>query len=598
MNKIIVILAVLISVISMSAPENEARKILDNQERQLEQERLRIEQKQKQSEFENTQFDKGSNVEAKGIVSSDNSKKFLITEINLRDNNRLLSKKDKSRIIDKYKDLELSSADITNLLTEFTNKLIVKGYTTSTVTVMSNNDLTTGKLNLAVIPGKIEEIKINSENGLDKLKEFFMFKKNKGEIFNIRDLDTATENFNSIQANNMTMEVLPGKKENTSKIQVKNTLKNKYSVSLISNNYGDNKQDGIWRKGVSLSIDSPLGIGDNVYFTYLTVPKKMPDRSWKKRAEQLKPGEILPIGPIGYDPSKGDWLPYKRRMDMFNFGYTMKFRDYTMKLGSSKSIQESSFYASNTVYDLYTSSHTLSMNLDKILFRNQKSKLTAGIGIKRKHNDNYLEGAVLSNRKLAIGTANISYTTSLFKGLFGVNLSYEKGLKIFGAEIDDGKLSTTPKAQFDKYTLDMSYYKPVTERFVYRANIYSTFSNDTLYGSERQSIGGVGSVGGYHRSTISGDKAIEIGNEISYNIPIKKIAIVSPYFGYSYGYVRVNNDSSKYGKGYMTGATAGIRLDTKYLDFNFGYAKPISHSEYLNPKKQEIYFNTALKISF
>ena len=302
MNKIIVILAVLISVISMSAPENEARKILDNQERQLEQERLRIEQKQKQSEFENTQFDKGSNVEAKGIVSSDNSKKFLITEINLRDNNRLLSKKDKSRIIDKYKDLELSSADITNLLTEFTNKLIVKGYTTSTVTVMSNNDLTTGKLNLAVIPGKIEEIKINSENGLDKLKEFFMFKKNKGEIFNIRDLDTATENFNSIQANNMTMEVLPGKKENTSKIQVKNILKNKYSVSLISNNYGDNKQDGIWRKGVSLNIDSPLGIGDNVYFTYLTVPKKMPDRSWKKRAEQLKPGEILPIGPIGYDP--------------------------------------------------------------------------------------------------------------------------------------------------------------------------------------------------------------------------------------------------------------------------------------------------------
>ena len=62
--------------------------------------------------------------------------------------------------------------------------------------------------------------------------------------------------------------------------------------------------------------------------------------------------------------------------------------------------------------------------------------------------------------------------------------------------------------------------------------------------------------------------------------------------------MRVNNDSSKYGKGYMTGATAGIRLDTKYLDFNFGYAKPISHSEYLNPKKQEIYFNTALKISF
>jgi len=463
---------------------------------------------------------------------------------------------------------------------------------------MPDNDLTSGRLNLAVVPGKIGEIVINSGNGLDRLKEFFMFKTNKGNIFNIRDLDTATENFNSVQANSMTMEVLPGKEENTSKIQVKNILKNKYSVSLISNNYGDNKQDGIWRKGVSLNIDSPSGIGDNLYFTYLTVSRKNPDRNWKKRADELQPGEILPIGPAGYDPSKGDTLPYKRRLDMFNFGYTMKFRDYTLRLGSARSIQESSFYASNTVYDLYTSSHTLSMNLDKILFRNQKSKLTAGIGIKRKHNNNYLEGAVLSDRKLTVGTVNISYTTSLFKGIFGLNLGYERGLKIFGAERDGGKTGTAPKAQFNKYTLDMSYYRPIGEHMVYRGNIYSSLSDDTLYGSERQSIGGAGSIGGFHRSTVSGDRAVEIGNEISYSIPVKKIAVLSPYLGYGYGYVRINNDKSEYRKGYISGAVAGVRLDTKYLDFNFGYAKPVSYSKYLNPKKQEMYFNMALKVSF
>jgi len=295
---------------------------------------------------------------------------------------------------------------------------------------------------------------------------------------------------------------------------------------------------------------------------------------------------------------QNEWQPYKRRLDMFNFGYTMKFRDYTLRLGSARSIQESSFYASNTVYDLYTSSHTLSMNLDKILFRNQKSKLTAGIGIKRKHNNNYLEGAVLSDRKLTVGTANISYTASLFKGIFGLNLGYERGLKIFGAERDGGKTGTAPKAQFNKYTLDMSYYRPIGEHMVYRGNIYSSLSDDTLYGSERQSIGGVGSVGGFHRSTVSGDRAVEIGNEISYNIPVKKIAVLSPYLGYGYGYVRINNDKSEYRKGYISGAVAGVRLDTKYLDFNFGYAKPVSYSKYLNPEKQEMYFNMALKISF
>ena len=598
MKKVAMILVVLIHIVGMSAPKDAAGKIFENQERRLEDERLRLKQKQRQTELENTKFENSSEIGVKEAVSSDNSKKFLITEINLRDEYNLLTKKEKSKIIGKYIHLELNSADITNLLTEFTNKLITKGYSTSVVTIMPDNDLTSGRLNLTVVPGKIGEIVINSGNGLDRLKEFFMFKTNKGNIFNIRDLDTATENFNSIQANSMTMEVLPGKEENTSKIQVRNILKNKYSVSLISNNYGDNKQDGIWRKGVSLNIDSPSGIGDNLYFTYLTVSRKNPDRNWKKRADELQPGEILPIGPAGYDPSKGDTLPYKRRLDMFNFGYTMKFRDYTLRLGSARSIQESSFYASNTVYDLYTSSHTLSMNLDKILFRNQKSKLTAGIGIKRKHNNNYLEGAVLSDRKLTVGTVNISYTTSLFKGIFGLNLGYERGLKIFGAERDGGKTGTAPKAQFNKYTLDMSYYRPIGEHMVYRGNIYSSLSDDTLYGSERQSIGGVGSVGGFHRSTVSGDRAVEIGNEISYNIPVKKIAVLSPYLGYGYGYVRINNDKSEYRKGYISGAVAGVRLDTKYLDFNFGYAKPVSYSKYLNPEKQEMYFNMALKVSF
>ena len=397
----------------------------------------------------------------------------------------------------------------------------------------------------------------------------------------------------------MTMEVLPGRKENYSRIEVKNRLKSKYTVGILVNNNGDSKQNGIWRRGINLNIDSPLGIGDNFYFTYMTVPKKNPDRNWKKTVEQLQPGEILPIGPTGYDPSNGDILPYKRRLDMFNFGYTMKFRTYTLKLNSSKSIQESSFYSENTVYDMYSNSHTLSADLEKILFRNQKSKVTLGLGIKRKHNQSYLENSVLSDRRLTVGTVSFNTTTSLFGGIFGSSVSYERGLKIFHAERDNGKIETTPKAQFHKYNVNLSYYKPVTNKFVYRANINGSYSNDVLYGSERQTIGGIGSVGGYHtKESIQGDKAIEISNELAYNIPLKKIAVVSPYINYGYGITKYNRDKSKYRIGYVIGMTAGIRFDTKIFDFDFGYAKPMAHSEYLSPKKQEMYFSGSLKISF
>jgi len=553
-----------------------------------------------QKEFENTKFDSPKPQVDKDIESGNfNFNKFLIKSVNIKDNDRLLSQREKNKIIGKYVFLELSSNDIRNLLTDLTNKLISKGYTTSVVNFDRNNDLTTGTLNLEIVAGRIEDIRINSGNGLDKYKEFFMFSKNKGKIFNIRDIDTATDNFNSINANNMTMEVLPGRKENYSRIEVKNRLKNKYTVGILANNYGDSKQNGIWRRGINLNIDSPLGIGDNFYFTYMTVPKKDPSRSWKKTVEQLQPGEILPIGPTGYDPLKGDTLPYKRRLDMFNFGYTMKFRTYTLKINSSKSIQESSFYSPNTVYDMYSGSHTLSADLEKILFRNQKSKVSLDLGIKRKHNQSYLEKSVLSDRKLAIGTLSLNATTSLFGGIFGSSFGYERGLKIFHAERDSGKIDTTPKAQFHKYSMNLSYYKPITNKLVYRVNVSGSYSNDVLYGSERQTIGGVGSVGGYHtRESIQGDKAIEVNNEIAYNIPVKKFAVVSPYVNYGYGAAKYNRDKSKYRTGYVTGMTAGIRFDTKIFDFDFGYARPMSHSDYLSPKKQEMYFSGSLKVSF
>ena len=67
----------------------------------------------------------------------------------------------------------MGSSDIQNILVEITNKLVSKGYITSIATVSDKNDLTTGTLNLKVVAGKIEDVRINSGNGLDKYKEFF-----------------------------------------------------------------------------------------------------------------------------------------------------------------------------------------------------------------------------------------------------------------------------------------------------------------------------------------------------------------------------------------------------------------------------------------
>ena len=586
MKKVITYIFLVFSILSFSDSfnENEDERTILKKEQRSEQERLQKEFQQREDNFNQLKTEKQE-------ISVDKVK-FHISQINLEDNEKLLNEIEKEKILGKYLDRDLGSTDITNLITELTNRLIEKGYVTSTASLSENNNLNSETLNLKIISGKIEKIIFNEDDSLDKLKKYFLVSTKEEKVLNVRDLDTTTENFNYLEANNMTMEIIPSDKENYSIIKLKNEMKDKFTISLLTNNYGEDNQNGIWRGGTSINIDSPLGIGDRVYFSYMTVHKKKADRSWKRTTESLKPGEILPIGPKGYDPAK-DTLPYKRELDLYNFRYTMKFRDYTLSLGSSRSENISSFYTPTTIYDMETMSSSFSINLDKILWRNQKSKLSLGVGLKRKHNKSYIEDTLLSDRILTIGDISLNGTTAFYGGIFGITLDYERGLRALGA-------SNTPKAEFKKYSLNLNYYKPITKKLVYRFNTLTSHSKDVLYASEKQSIGGVGSVPGYHRrGNIMGDRAIEIENELSYKIiDSEKIGRLSPYISYSYGTVRNNKNPSVYGKGYVSGASIGLRYSMKYLDIDLAYAKALSHSSYIKPRDREIYFSTSLKIRF
>ena len=584
MKKVITYIFLVFSILSFSNTfnENEDERTILRKEQRLEQERI-------QEKYENSKdsYQKDTKIEV-----DKNELKFYISKINLFDDENLLNEIEKENILSKYENKKLGSTDISNILVELTNRLIEKGYVTSTASLSENNNLNSETLNLKIISGKIEKIILNEDDSLDKLKKYFLVSTKEEKVLNVRDLDTTTENFNYLEANNMTMEIIPSDKENYSIIKLKNEMKDKFTISLLSNNYGEDNQNGIWRGGTSINIDSPLGIGDRVYFSYMTVHKKKADRSWKRTTESLKPGEILPIGPKGYDPAK-DTLPYKRELDLYNFRYTMKFRDYTLSLGSSRSENISSFYTPTTIYDMETMSSSFSVNLDKILWRNQKSKLSLGVGLKRKHNKSYIEDTLLSDRILTIGDISLNGTTAFYGGIFGITLDYERGLRALGA-------SNTPKAEFKKYSLNLNYYKPLTKKLVYRFNTLTSHSKDVLYASEKQSIGGVGSVPGYHRrGNIMGDRAIEIENELSYKIiDSEKMGRLSPYISYSYGAVRNNKNPSVYGKGYVSGASIGLRYSMKYLDIDLAYAKALSHSSYIKPRDREIYFSTSLKIRF
>ena len=605
-RKIFLLIGALVALntLTYSAPKDDAENTLNQIDKSIEQENQRIEQEKQRKELENTKFN--STVPEEIAPVQDNGIKFLINNINIEDKDKLLSSGEKKKLIKKYKGTELSANDITALLTQGTNKLIAKGYITSVASLSNNNDLRTGVLNLVIVAGKIEDVKINEGKLNDKIKEYVLFSKNSGKVLNVRDLDNVTDSLYSRNANKFDMKIEAGTKNSYSNILLHNELKDRFVISFNGNNYNQsstndkqNNQAGIYKESIGIKLDSPLGLNDTLGVRFTTMlDERNPNRDWKVSPDEIPVGTVLPIGPVGY--KAGDYLGYKRKLEMFDFSYEVPFRTYRLKFNSSKSLSDSSIYAYNTVYDIRSDNTTIKLDLEKILWRNQTSKLIFDVGYKYKHNIQLFETATLTNRKLAILNTDLTYTTAFLKGLLGTTLTYERGLRGLGAERDDNKSLAVPEAQFDKYSINVNYYKPVSKKVTFRTNISGMYSPDVLYGSERTTSGGIGSVGGYQRGqTIQGDRSIEVSSELSYKIPVfKKWGNLEPYINYGYATTKYNYDDSEYAIGHISGTTIGARYNSKFLDLDIAYAKPDNYSKYLEPKDHEVYMSGTFKITF
>ena len=187
MKKINLILSLLVSSFVFSMEQND----FDMQ---------RERQQNKQKEIESSTFSNENNMTIIDGITNDISGTFFIIKININNKNNLLTVNEEFLYNNKYRYKSLNGNDISNILSEITNKLAKKGYISSYATL---NSIENETLNIEIIAGKIEDIVINGGNSLDKYKEFFMFTKNRGKVLNINDLDQATDNFNSINANNM-----------------------------------------------------------------------------------------------------------------------------------------------------------------------------------------------------------------------------------------------------------------------------------------------------------------------------------------------------------------------------------------------------------
>ena len=568
--------------------------IIERNNAAIENERRQQELERRQRELERENF--GKEIQIKDDTGeADTSVRFFIRKIELQDEYNLLSRSEVKAVTKKYLNRKLSSKDINKLMTDINNKYIEKGYITTRVRLDETQNLRDGIIKLITIPGTVEGTGLNENKLFDRLKVFMSVPKNKKKILKLQDTEQATDQFNRVFSNNVEIKIAPGQEAGGSILQIENQQGRTFGVNISYNNYGD-ESTGRDRAKIDFTKDNLLGINDSLYASYQRGRNRRPLRNDYSGSLQVPPGTII--------KDKEDLLPADTEAEPEKFNedwsvnYSFPFRYWTFSTAYSHSYYISSTEGYNGLYDTSGRSTQFNMNADRVVYRNKMSKISVNGGLKLKTNQNYFEDVQLVDRRLTIGSLGINYSRGFFGGILGFDLSYDRGLPWFRSADDHDKEIYDPKGRFDRYGLNINWYKPVMlgkQRFTYRLVGVGQYTPDVLYGSEKISIGDEYTVRGYKGDSISGDKGYYVKNELSYNLNIPKIGNISPYIGYDFGETWNNEVHDMYRYGYIRGFAFGVKYYGETFNLDIAYAKPDKVSGYVRKPSDEVYLTFGIK---
>ena len=444
--------------------------------------------------------------------------------------------------------------NILNLMKEIENLYLKKGYIATRVKIdMQSSDIKNGVVKLRILEGKIEKIIFKNKSYTDNIKRFSSFPSKEGDIINIKDLDQGIDNINSVSSNNAKFNLIPGTEIGKTIVEIENKKHKKISGTINYNNLGQ-KITGVDRVKAELTISDIIGFNESLSGGY-----------------QTKLGK-----------KKGNYG------SNFFFHYKIPFKYWNFSVKQEQSEYFIDVYGLNRLYKTNGISRNTNYRASRVLTRDSNKKLSLAINLTLKETKNYIENVKLitSSRRTTIFRTELTLEQKLWKGILHTNIGYYKGVKWFGAKRDKG-VEDEPKAQYSKYVLDLSWYRPFKikeQNFSYRFSLGGQYSDDILYPSEKIGIGDDTTVRGFKENSIMGDSGIYIRNELSYNYKI-----LEPFVAYDIGMARNNYKTIYDATGDMSGVSIGLRLFFKGITGSITYSKAISSAKYVKKNSHEVY---------
>lgn len=448
----------------------------------------------------------------------------------------------------------LGVADIEKLLADLTNAYIRQGFIATRV-YLPQQDLSGGILEILAVEGRVEKIQIN-DSGKKSVSVANVAPGVIDKPLNLRDFEQALDQINRLGSNSATFDIQPGSQAGDSVVVINNTPGQTWHLGVTYDNQGS-ESTGKNQTGINLSLDNPLGLNDFLSLTHrLATPYY-----------------------AGREASRSDSLTF-----VAPFGYS------TATLNRSHSTYASELATpSGTPLHASGDSDQTSLRLDRVVLRDQTSRWNLAATVTAKGSRSYLEGILLgvSSRRLTVLDVDSSYTTGLAGVALTLDLGYARGLSWLNALEDADNLpDTAPRAQFEKWKYGGNLNIPFKVGGLdgsFSSSLTGQIAQNVLYGSEQISIGGISSVRGFVKNTLSGDNGFYLRNDLSVRIPFSgpggKSGTLRPYLAIDHGHV--NNKVAGVPNGALTGVALGCSTNLGMFSLDLFYARSLDQPDFM-----------------
>jgi hemolysin activation/secretion protein len=485
----------------------------------------------------------------KNTTQVDDSTQVAPTCIKLKridvDEYEVLSQDKKEELLIPYLNTCVNGDLIKKILQTISQFYINEGYIT-TKPYLTEQDIQDEQLDISVSRGIVEKIidaKTKEPNG----KIYTAFIGQKGELLNLRDLETSLEMVNRVPSVDAKFDIKPSTQTGSSVVEV--NVKEERSYHLRLGAIGENRTyDDNPYLTADASIDNLFNINDILTF-------RLNGSRVQKDYQSNSGQEVNYAFPIG---------SYLFDITWFNFKYDQEVigvNDRYISSGDTKGV--------NT-------------RISKIIYRDQNNKLQTAFNLQYRSSKNYFADQLLevSSYKTTLAQLDFIHTYLQTWGQLISTLSIAQGTDWLGARSDGNPLSDEDtKLQFTKFNFNTSlYYYLPDPSYQINSTFHIQYTPDLLYDNNKLQVGSFYTVRGFGASYYA-NNAWYVRNDLvkSFypNLDGDYLQSVSPYLGLDYGDVEC--DKNVFHCGSLTGATIGIKTQAEIVNSEFTWSRALSN---------------------